>query len=164
VLSYYFELPMMNAILTQPTRRLRAMRESDLPQVWQIERRAQVFPWPLSFFRQCLRSDCSCWVLAQDSVIQGYGVMEWERTGAHVMNVCVRPELQHRGLGRRILGHLLRTARHRGLRAAYLEVRPTNRIARRFYKRLGFNQTGMRDAYYPTKWGRQDALILTRRL
>jgi [ribosomal protein S18]-alanine N-acetyltransferase len=155
---------MQNAILTQPTRRMRAMRDSDLPQVLLIERRAQAFPWPLSFFRQCLRHGCSCWVLTRGDLIQGYGVMALERGRAHVMNLCVRPEWRHRGLGKQILGRLLRIVRHRGIHAAYLEVRPTNRVARRFYKRQGFNQTGARNAYYPAKWGREDALILTRRL
>jgi len=155
---------MWNALLIPSSRRLRAMHESDLPQVLDIERRAQAFPWPRSFFRRCLHRGCSCWVLARDGLVQGYGVMVLEHNRVHVMNLCVRPGCRRRGLGRRILAHLLRRGRRRGAQAAYLEVRPSNRVARRFYKRLGFVRTGYRNAYYPSKRGREDALILTRRL
>lgn len=111
--------------------RLRAMREPDLPEVLRIERRAYPFPWPEQQFRHCLRHDLVCRVLERDGTIEGYAVMDVERNGAHIMNLCVRPESQGWGLGTRLLGSLLALARRRGLKYAFLEVcdRPTTRPA-----------------------------------
>ena len=146
------------------TPRLRPMRETDLPQIMRIERRAYTFPWPESHFRLCLRTRTDCVVLAADDVIEGYGVMAMEQGRAHIMNVCVRVEAQGRGLGTRIMRHLLRLARRRGAGAAFLEVRPSNTTARTFYQRMGFGDSGIRNAYYPARRGRENAVIMTRAL
>ncbi len=154
----------MIAAVKRGTRRLRAMRESDLAQVMRIERCAYPFPWPESEFRYCLRTAADCVVLVEDGVVQGYGVLAIEGKRAHVMNLCVDPPFQRRGLGARILRRLLRLARHRGADVAFLEVRPSNFAARTFYEKMGFIRSAVRDAYYPARRGREDALIMTRAL
>jgi ribosomal-protein-alanine N-acetyltransferase len=45
-----------------------------------------------------------------------------------------------------------------------LEVRPTNEAAIALYTRMGFNEVGVRCAYYPGHKGKEDALILARSL
>lgn len=54
---------------------LRAMRESDLDAVMDIERRAYPFPWTRSIFRDCLQAGYPGWVLEQAGQIIGYGVI-----------------------------------------------------------------------------------------
>lgn len=144
--------------------RLRSMRESDLPRIVSIERRAYPFPWPEYQFRYCLRNQFVCRVLERGGMIEGYGIMAVERNTAHIMNLCVRPESQGQGLGTRLLRHLLTLARRRGLKYAYLEVRPSNYAARSLYYRAGFSEAGRRRGYYPARTGREDALILSRAL
>jgi ribosomal-protein-alanine N-acetyltransferase len=144
--------------------RMRDMSEADLAWIVPIERRAYPFPWPATFFRKCLRSRCICRVMERGGTILGYGVVAVENRRAHVLNLCVRPEFQGRGLGTRLLTHLLALARRRGARYALLEVRPSNYAARGLYQRLGFVRSGVRNRYYPAEAGREDALILTRPL
>jgi ribosomal-protein-alanine N-acetyltransferase len=146
------------------TGRLREMTETDLAWIVPIERQAYPFPWPADYFRHCLRSGCVCRVLEQDSSVVGYGIFAIEQDRAHVLNLCVRPEFQGRGLGTRLLNHLLNLARRRGARYALLEVRPSNYAARGLYQRMGFARSGVRKRYYPAADGREDALILTRPL
>jgi len=43
-------------------------------------------------------------------------------------------------------------------------VRPSNRIARRLYARLGFREIGVRPRYYQSSRGREDAVVLATRL
>lgn len=143
---------------------MRPMRDADLGQVMELESRGYRFPWPEDAFRHCLQSGYVCRVLERDGVIHGYGIMIIARGQAHIANVCVRPESQRRGLGTRIINHLLTIARHRGALLAVLEVRPSNYAARTLYRRMGFARAGVRKAYYQAPQGREDALVLVRAL
>jgi ribosomal-protein-alanine N-acetyltransferase len=77
-----------------------------------------------------------------------------------VLNVCVAPEEQHRGHGRRIVLRLLDLARWHHAERVFLEVRPSNLRAIALYESLGFNEIGRRPNYYPAKKGREDAVVM----
>ena len=90
-----------DTVLTAPL--LRPMREADLDAVHAIEIRAYPFPWTLGIFRDCLRADYPAWVLHEDGRVLGYFLMSIAAGEAHVLNVCVAPEAQGRGLGRKLV-------------------------------------------------------------
>jgi [ribosomal protein S18]-alanine N-acetyltransferase len=144
--------------------RLQSMQASDLPQVVQIEQGAFPFPWSTEAFHMCLQAGVCCWVLERHGVVEAYGVMSIEADKAHILNLCVRPASQRRGLGSKLLAHLLTLARSSQADPAVLEVRPSNVAALKLYKSMGFNVVGMRKRYYEAVQGREDALIMERQL
>lgn len=150
----------MSAVLRVSNAGLRPMLESDLTAVMEIERRAYDFPWTLGIFRDCLRVGYCCWVYEREAVLEGYGVMSVAAGESHILNLCVRPESQRRGIGRRMLRHLMGLARRHRVDMVLLEVRPSNAGAVHLYESLGFNEVGVRRNYYPADNGREDALIL----
>jgi ribosomal-protein-alanine N-acetyltransferase len=83
---------------------------------------------------------------------------------AHILNLCVRPELQGCGLSRQMLDHLLELAYPLQVRTVFLEVRISNHRAVRLYAAAGFCEVGIRRGYYPAAKGREDALVLAREL
>ena len=143
---------------------LRPMQESDLPQVAEIEKATFPSPWPLSSFRQCLEFGYCCRVLAQGSLVQAYSIMAVEVDNAHILNLCVMPEFRQQGEGRRMLDHLLELARAAHVKDIFLEVRVSNHPAVHLYQSADFVQIGIREDYYPSEKGREDALILVKRL
>jgi ribosomal-protein-alanine N-acetyltransferase len=143
---------------------LRPMREEDLPAVQAIEARAYEFPWSIGIFRDCLRADYPSWVMYDQGRIEGYFLMSIAAGEAHVLNVCVAPELQGQGHGRRLLQALVQVARGRNVARIFLEVRPSNLGAIRLYHREGFNEIGRRPRYYPARDGREDALVMAKEL
>ena len=144
---------------------LRSMRESDLDAVLAIETRAYPFPWTRTIFLDCLRAGYSAWLLEQDGCILGYGLLSVAADEGHVLNLCTRPELQNRGLGRRMLQALIRQARTQGAQRLFLEVRPSNAGAIALYHATGFNEIGRRPRYYPDHDGRrEDALVMAMEL
>lgn len=143
---------------------IRHMQEEDLPVILDIERRAYSFPWSENIFRDCLRVSYHCRVAELQGVIIGYGVMAIYVDEAHLLNLCIRPESRRRGLGLRLLGHLLGEARASGARTILLEVRPSNSAAIALYRRLGFERIGRRKDYYPSAHGREDAVVLSRKV
>ena len=86
-----------------PATALRPMREADLAAVHAVEIRAYEFPWTLGIFRDCLHADYPAWVLDVDGRVGGYFLMSIAAGEAHVLNVCVAPELQGAGHGRALL-------------------------------------------------------------
>ncbi len=143
---------------------LRPMRESDLDAVMAIEQVAYPYPWTRGIFRDCLRADYPAWVLDDGVRIVGYGVLSVAADEAHVLNVCVRPDLHGQGHGRRMLRSLMQIARARRVQRLFLEVRPSNPSAIALYDSEGFNEIGRRPRYYPAKHGREDAIVMAMEL
>ena len=83
---------------------------------------------------------------------------------AHVLNVCITPERQGRGYGRHLLRALVKLAGDHGAARIFLEVRPSNPAAIALYHEEGFNEIGRRPRYYPSKDGREDALVMAMEL
>jgi ribosomal-protein-alanine N-acetyltransferase len=155
----------MNALREPGISRFRRMLYNDLREVLTIERRSYEYAWTEGIFRDCIRAGHHCRVLEiPHGFIQSYGVLSAAAGEAHLLNLCVRPELQGRGLARRMLDHLLDLARTVAVQTVFLEVRPSNVRAIRLYDSAGFHEIGCRPGYYPAVRGREDALVLAREL
>ena len=138
------------------------MSEHDLPEILNIEQRSYDFPWTEGIFYDCLRLGYSSWVIEISQRIVGYGVMSLAVQECHILNLCIDPDYQGQGIGRRLLEQLLIIGRARKTNTVFLEVRLTNIQALSLYFSQGFNEIGMRKNYYPALLGREDAVILAR--
>jgi len=154
----------VSAVAKFPQPQLRPMVEADLPHVLKVEQRCYEFPWTLGIFRDCLRVGYHGYVVESPSGLIGHGVMSIGAGECHLLNICVHPDWQRRGLGRQLVETLLEVARTKRVSTALLEVRVSNAAAYRLYVNLGFNEVGMRHHYYPGRAGREDAIILAREL
>lgn len=154
----------MSAVVAAPQPVLRSMTGHDLPAVLEIENASYEFPWTLPIFRDCLRVGCHCYVYEGPRGILGHGIMSVAAGECHLLNICIHPEHQRRGLGEGMVLFLLDFARQRKARVALLEVRVSNAAGYRLYTKLGFDEVGLRKSYYPARQGREDAIILARDL
>ncbi len=142
--------------------KIRTMTYGDLQEVIQIEEKAYAQPWTIGIFRDCIRSGYNCWVITEKEMIIGYGIILLLPGEAHILNVCVHPDHQRNGIGRKILHYLLHRASRARADMVLLEVRASNQIAIQLYLSEGFNELGVRTNYYPSVTGREDAVILAR--
>jgi ribosomal-protein-alanine N-acetyltransferase len=155
----------MSALREPRIGQFRRMLYADLREIVLIERRSYEFAWTEGIFRDCLRAGYHCRVLEiPHGFIQAYGVMSAAVGEAHILNLCVRPELQGRGLSRQVLDHLLDLARDVQVRTVFLEVRLSNNRAMQLYASAGFCEIGVRLGYYPAVKGREDALVMAKEL
>ncbi len=129
-----------------------------------VERAAYEHPWNGGIFRDCLRVGYCCWVGEVSREIIAHGVMSVAVGECHIFNLCVHPQWQGRGFGRKLLRHLLSLAVKRNADTAFLEVRASNDAARALYDSEGFCEVGVRRGYYPARDGREDAAVLARTL
>ncbi|MCU1637026.1 MAG: N(6)-L-threonylcarbamoyladenine synthase TsaD [Cryobacterium sp.] len=65
-----------------------------------------------------------------------------------IQTIAVSEAARGRGLGRVLMLTLIAEARKRGARHLFLEVRADNPSAQRLYRRLGFEEIGVRRGYY----------------
>lgn len=146
--------------VVKPGVHLRAMRIEDLAAVSALENASYDFPWSTGIFGDCVRAGYPCWVLCMDAAIIGYGILSMGAGEAHVLNLCIGPDHRGQGLGRHLLGRLLDIARWNGAERVFLEVRPSNPLARKLYESVGFSEIGQRPRYYPAHDGREDAIVM----
>lgn len=81
---------------------------------------------------------------------------------AHVTNVAVHPAYRRRGIGEGIVCRLLERARLEGARLVSLEVRRSNLVAQKLYRKLGFRVVGVRPHYYGDDG--EDAFLMEARI
>ena len=143
---------------------VRRMQLADLPDVLKNERLGYMYPWTEGVFRDCLRNGQECWLLMSSNLNVGHGILSIAAGESHLLNVCVHPDFQGHGFGRILVEHVLERARAGKASTIFLEVRPSNVAACELYDKLGFNEVGIRENYYPSKVGREDALVLAKEL
>ena len=131
----------------------------DLRAVAAVEQASYEFPWSPGIFRDCLLAGYQCLVLVAEGDIDGYAIMSVAAREAHILNLCVHPELQRRGFGRQLLHALCTRADLLGAERVFLEVRPSNVAAINLYTSVGFERIGVRPSYYQADGGREDAVI-----
>lgn len=139
----------------------RAMRSSDLDLVVRNEAAATVSPWSKRVFVDCLRAGYQCWVLANKDQIAAHGVLSVAIGECHLLTLCVAPEFQRSGLGRRLFKLLLEKAAKLEAETCFLEVRKSNSPAIALYESMGFSQIGERKGYYPGGAAGEDALVMS---
>jgi ribosomal-protein-alanine N-acetyltransferase len=98
-----------------------------------------------------LRSERVVWIAERESpasevlaflVAHRVG-MEWE-----LENIVVAGTVRRQGVGARLLTEFIAHARAERGSGIFLEVRESNQSARAFYRKAGFEETGLRKSYY----------------
>src|ERR1700704_2121180 len=97
---------------------IRPMAESDVADVIAVERASYQFPWSEGIFRDCLRVGYVCRVVTLGDRAIGYGVMSVGPGEAHILNLCIGELFRCRGVGKRLLEHLI----ERGVAAGMIEA------------------------------------------
>lgn len=140
---------------------IRELVEKDLFKVVEIAKYFRYNSWTKRVFADCLQAEYSGWVVIdkQNDDIRGFIVALFQENECQLMNIGVYPDYWRRGLGKRLLQHLIDHARSHKIARISLEVRASNTSAISLYERNGFMQVGVRKGYYPADQGREDALI-----
>lgn len=141
--------------------KLVALQPSHLPALLALEQRVYPFPWALSHFQDCFKPHYEAWLLLDErQQLAGYLVLSFVLDEASLLNLCVNPDYQRQGLGRRLLNQAQDRAEQRSCCSLWLEVRQSNQAAQALYRQQGFVEQGRRAGYYPAEQGREDAVIM----
>ena len=141
----------------------RPIKLADIAEIMAIERTAYAYPWSERFFRQEMQVECARSFLAEsEGRIAGY-ILFWLLPGEiDIHNIAVHKDFRRRGLGRSLLGNVIKEARNHALSRITLEVRKSNTVAQKLYESVGFNFSGVRKGYYSDDG--EDALLMALEL
>ena len=105
--------------------------------------------WTAPRVLKALRDDATNVIVARRSnQVAGFAIMKYGDDTAHIVLFAVDAAYRRCGIGSALMAWLETTARMAGIHTIALEARSSNREARAFYRRVGFNQIGMRVSYY----------------
>jgi len=143
---------------------IRALESLDIVKVAQIAKEAMAYPWSEAVFSDCMKADYCGWIISDDAMVErktlGFLIVLDQMEERQLLNVCVLPQYQRHGYGRQLLEYMIEHARSKSLARISLEVRESNTKAISIYHAMGFVDVGLRKNYYPTRLGREDALIM----
>ena len=150
--------------MTEPGIQFVPMQPTDLDWVAEQDQALYPFPWSAGNFADSMAVGYSCWIMRDGGERVGYAVLMPVLDEAHILNICIAPEAQGHGHGRRLLRALIRLSRQQRAARIFLEVRPSNPKAIALYHDEGFNEIGRRPRYYPAHMGREDAIVMAMEL
>ena len=144
---------------------IRLMQESDLDAVMVNENAAYEFPWSASIMESnqkrhyCVVFEAP-YESAEQTKILGHAILSTVVDEASVLNIAVSPKAQRQHIGYQLMENILAHAVSKNCVEVFLEVRESNRPAFTMYHQFGFNEVGIRNNYYPSRQGREDAILL----
>ncbi|MEB2302128.1 ribosomal protein S18-alanine N-acetyltransferase [Lysinibacillus xylanilyticus] len=139
----------------------RKMATEDVPAVYEIELATFSTPWTLdSFYYEVHENQYAHYVLAIDDYnnIIGFCGMWMVIDAAQITNVAVIDAARGRGIGEGLMREAMRIAKDHSMEVMSLEVRVTNTVAQNLYRKLNFQDGGIRKGYYTDNG--EDALVM----
>jgi len=116
----------------------RTLIETDLGWTWTVARVA----------RNIASRNSVTIVACDDERLIGFAIMYFGDEHAHLNLLAVRAGFQRLGIGKHLVRWLEESALVAGIGIIRLELRESNRSARRFYEHLGFTEIGRIAGYY----------------
>ena len=149
---------MPNAL--SPNVTIRDMKESDLEEVLQIEKKSFADPWSRRLFKETLSFPHSINFVLQEANGALLGYINFYLIGeeAHMLNLAIHPDWRKKGLAAQLLNHAIDFLKRRKAAHFFLEVREGNLDAIRLYGKFGFQMIGRRKRYYVET--NEDALVM----
>ncbi|MFC3883403.1 ribosomal protein S18-alanine N-acetyltransferase [Bacillus songklensis] len=146
------------------TTTFRFMEMKDIDQILLIERSSFTVPWSReAFYNELIHNQYARYLVMEDEgQIIGYCGLWIVIDEAHITNIALLPEYRGQGLGTELLRKTMTEAKELGANTMTLEVRVSNHVAQSLYRKLGFENGGIRKNYYSDN--QEDALVMWVRL
>jgi len=130
--------------------RIEPMTLGDLPAVLRIEGRSFATSWPANAFANEIRDNklAHYFVGRVDERVVAYGGIWVILEDSHITTIAVEPTYRGRRFGEAMLLKLLDEAIARGASWITLEVRESNDVAQKLYRKYGFTTVSTRRGYY----------------
>ncbi len=130
---------------------------ADIPALCELEKQCFSSPWTDVGFEDFFANGCSCCLVAEcNGAVCGYVGMNLIDGEGEITNLAVSENFRRLGIGELLMRELSAID---GLERLMLDVRVSNKAARRLYEKLGFKTDGVRKGFYTKP--REDAILMS---
>lgn len=139
---------------------IREMLVNDIGQVVDVEERIFPTPWPEEVFHhEIVNNDHAHYFVATvDKKVIGYAGMWVVIDDVQITNIAILSEYRGYKIGEKLFQYVCQQAVKMGSRRLSLEVRASNEIAQRMYRKFGLVPGGIRKKYYTDN--QEDAIVM----
>lgn len=139
---------------------IRKMSFIDVDAVSEVDHQSFTTPWPKeTFLQEITKNDYAHYYVAElDQKVIGYIGMWIVIDDAQITNVAVLPEFRGYKIGEKLFQYACEQAIRMGSERLSLEVRASNLIAQRMYRKFGLVPGGIRKKYYTDN--QEDAIVM----
>ena len=143
--------------------KIRPASSGDIDSIVEIENSTNLMPWTKAQFISSMEVGHYSTVLEYDEAIIGFAIYSPIIPESHLLNIAIDPAYHRKGLGDKLLKHVILQNKVIGVKVITLEVRVSNLIAINLYEKNGFYKDAIRQNYYsgPEK---EDALLMSLKI
>lgn len=136
------------------------MTVKDIADVVKIEEEAFATPWTAEVFEhEMTGNNYAHYIVAtNEEKVIGHCGMWIVLDECHITNIAVLKEYRGHGIGEKLLRESIQLCKELDVKLMTLEVRVSNEVAQNMYRKLGFQDGGIRKNYYTDD--REDALVM----
>lgn len=136
------------------------MELTDIEQVMEVEKQSFTTTWSKEIFIQelAVNDHAHYFVVEIEERIIGYVGLWVVFEDAQITNIAIIPEFRGHKIGERLFRFVLQQAVKMGVERLSLEVRASNIIAQRLYRKFGLVPGGIRKNYYTDN--QEDAIVM----
>lgn len=116
--------------------------------------------WQASQIQPLIESQ-QAFVLENAQEVLAFALFNCVLDEVELLNIVVTKKHQQQGLGLKLLQYCLNHYQQTGFARCLLELGENNTNAYNLYKKLGFNDDGLRKNYYQTERGKENALLMS---
>lgn len=140
--------------------KFRMMTIDDIPDIMEIERASFSLPWTYeAYYNELIMNEFAMYiVLEYHGQIIGFCGSWVIIDEAHITNIAIDPNFRGKKLGEALLRQVMIVVMQKGAKTMTLEVRVSNIVAQNLYRKLGFQNGGIRKRYYTDNY--EDALVM----
>ncbi|WNF36924.1 ribosomal protein S18-alanine N-acetyltransferase [Bacillaceae bacterium IKA-2] len=139
---------------------IRYMIEDDITNVLKVEENCFATPWTrVAFINEINNNQFAHYLVIENNhEIIGYCGIWVIIDEAQITNIAIHSLYRGLKLGKQLLSHSIEFVRMLGAQKLSLEVRVSNEVAQSLYRKMGFQDGGIRKNYYTDN--QEDALVM----
>lgn len=135
------------------------MTENHIKDILEVENLSMKSPWSEKMFSEEINGKFAMYRVAMYNYkAVAYMGMHCVCGEGHITNIAVHPDYRRKSIATTLINHFINYAKENNFEFVTLEVRESNTPAIECYKKLGFQEVGVRKKYYEHK---EDALLMT---
>ncbi|CCQ09886.1 Ribosomal-protein-S18p-alanine acetyltransferase [Pseudoalteromonas luteoviolacea B = ATCC 29581] len=138
----------------------RAVDHTAIDALMNVELACHSFPWSRKTMTSCIGGRYFNLAAFEQDKLVGFYIGEQAGSDYTLMDICVHPNWQRRGLAKALLSRFIEHCQQHQAENIFLEVRESNLSAIRLYENAGFVEMGVRKNYYPTADGHEHAILM----